>query len=208
MKLFRSIAAGAVACVLLLTVALLVYIKREAHGFSARAEPTRMEATLTRAARNAAIPVTAKRMQNPVPLTPAVLHDGMAHFADHCAICHGNNGNGQTMLGGGMYPRPPDLRARTQRLSDGELFYYIENGIRMSGMPAFGSPGTEDDSWKLVHFIRHLPVLTAEEQAEMEHLNPKSPDELKEEQDEEQFLNGSGSSAQPATQYSAKGHTI
>ena len=93
-------------------------------------------------------------------------------------------------------------------MSDGELFYYIENGIRMSGMPAFGSPGTEDDSWKLVHFIRHLPVLTAEEQAEMEHLNPKSPDELNEEQDEEQFLNGSGSSAQPATQYSAKGHTI
>ena len=61
-------------------------------------------------------------------------------------------------------------------------------------MPAFGGTGTEhgnpEDSWKLVHFIRHLPALTAEERMEMEKYNPKGPDDRQEEQDEEDFLKG------------------
>ena len=66
----------------------------------------------------------------------------------------------------------------------------------MSGMPAFGSPdgstnpANEADSWKLVLFIRHLPQLTPDEQATMASLNPKSPDELEEEKQEADFLNG------------------
>lgn len=207
MRAALRILAVLIVCCLLLAGGLYAYAKHAAHGFSARAEPTRMEAMLAKDARSAAMPMSAKQMKNPVPLTPAVLHEGMAHYADHCAVCHANNGSGQTMLGSDMYPKPPDMRAQTQLLSDGELFYSIENGIRMSGMPAFGSPGTEDDSWKLVHFIRHLPVLTQQEQAVMEHLNPKGPDELKEEEDEDQFLNGSGNSAKPTSTTAVKGHT-
>ena len=48
----------------------------------------------------------------------------------------------------------------------------------------------ERDSWKLVHFIRHLPQLTVEEKKEMEKLNPKNPDELREEEEEKKFLEG------------------
>jgi mono/diheme cytochrome c family protein len=78
--------------------------------------------------------------------------------------------------------RQPD----TQRKSDGALYYVIENGIRLSGMPAWGDSGIDpQDSWKLVRFIRHLPQLTAEEKKEVEKLNPKGPDERKEEQDSE-----------------------
>ena len=96
------------------------------------------------------------------------------------------------MYGKTMYPRPPNMRQKeTQELSDGELYYTIKNGIRLSGMPAFGDPGDDDlDSWKLVAFIRHLPQLSDQEQMEMEHLNPKGPDEMQEEMEEEQFLNG------------------
>jgi hypothetical protein len=85
--------------------------------------------------------------------------------------------------------------ARTQKLTDGELFYIIQNGIRLTGMPGWGN-GTakdEEDSWKLVHFIRHLPQLTLEEKKAMEKMNPKSPDELAEEQEEERFLRGEDS---------------
>jgi len=63
-------------------------------------------------------------------------------------------------------------------------------------MPAFGKASDDDiDSWKLVAFIRHLPKLTPAEEQEMEHLNPKGPDEYKEEQQEEQFLNGGSATA-------------
>jgi hypothetical protein len=63
--------------------------------------------------------------------------------------------------------------AETQKLSDGELFWIIENGIRFTGMPAFAPPHGPQDDWKLVLFIRHLPQLTMEERAEMERDNPK-----------------------------------
>jgi len=105
--------------------------------------------------------------------TPAILHEAMAHFADHCAVCHANNGSGQTMFGNRMCPKPPDLRGETQEMSDGEIFYVIENGIRMSGMLAFGRDGPADDSWKLTAFIRHLPKLTLTKEPEMKALNPR-----------------------------------
>ncbi len=85
-------------------------------------------------------------------------------------------------------------------MSDGELYYTIKNGVRLSGMPAFGDQGDDDvDSWKLVAFIRHLPQLIPPEETEMQRLNPKSPDETREEKEEEDFLKGDAPSATPAT---------
>ena len=94
-------------------------------------------------------------------------------------------------MGPHFYPPAPDMRERdTQSLSDGELFYAIQNGIRFSGMPAFGSGSPEDEraGWELVHFIRHLPEITKAELREMKRLNPKSPEELEEEAETENFL--------------------
>ena len=84
-------------------------------------------------------------------------------------------------------------KAATQSLSDGELFYIIQNGIRLTGMPAWSTGASErdaEDSWKLVHFIRHLPDVTFEERKQMEKMNPRSPEEFKEELEEEKFLKG------------------
>lgn len=183
-------------------IAGLAYFRASAQGFSARAQPTMIEVELAEFARDLAMPSSAKTMKNPIPVSPAVLAEGRAHFADHCAICHGNNGRGQTMLGSGLYPKPPDLRTKdTQEMADGELFYVIENGIRLSGMPSFGGEHSADESWKLVDFIRHLPQLSAQEELDMERLNPKGPNELREEKEEEQFLNGSPQSAPNAHQH-------
>jgi len=140
-----------------------------------------------------ALPSGAKERANPVSDSPEVLTDARGHWADHCAACHANNGSGDTEMGKHMYPPAPDMRHEgTQNLTDGELFYIIQNGIRLTGMPSWGS-GTsrdEEDSWKLVRLIRHLPKLTAEEEREMQEMNPKSPQEMKEEQEERDFLNG------------------
>jgi mono/diheme cytochrome c family protein len=133
--------------------------------------------------------------------------DGMAHYADHCAVCHANDGSGDTEMGRGLYPKPPDMRRDpTQRLSDGELFYIIENGVRFTGMPGWGTGTAEDEqaSWRLVRFIRHLPRLTAAEEERMKRLNPKSPDEWREEEEIQRFLGGEGGG--PATPHSAHEH--
>ncbi len=200
--------AGILIVLLLFVAGAYVYMRTAMQGFSARVEPSHMEAMMAGYARATAMPASAKNMKNPVADTPGVQHEALAHFADHCYVCHANNGSGDTMFGKGLYPKPPDMRAgRTQSLTDGELFYIIQNGIRMSGMPAFGGEDSDDASWKLVHFIRHLPKLTPEEEAEMESLNPKGPDEMKEDKDEEQFLNGGSSTAATPTMKHMKGHT-
>ena len=177
------VVAGAAAA-----LALLVH-----HGVSARDQPTTLETLVARQMRHLAVPRSARQARNPVPVTAAVLAEARAHFADHCASCHGNNGSGQTEIGQHLYPKAPDMReADTQSLSDGELFYIIHNGIRLTGMPAWGdsSPEEDQESWQLVHFIRHLPELSPEELEEMKKLNPQSPHEKEEEEAEEKFLQG------------------
>ena len=167
-------------------------------GFSAKAEPNWMEVLLARQLRYLAIPLENRNLRNPVPLTPDVLKEARAHFADHCAGCHANDGSGQTKMGKNFYPKSPDLRlAETQDMSDGEMFFVIQNGIRFTGMPAWGTgdPSEDTDSWKLVHFIRHLPRLSQEELAEMKTLNPKTMHELEEEAAAERFLQGEDEAA-------------
>jgi len=180
----------------------LVYLKTMAHGFSAHAQPMFIETFAAEQARLMALPTDAKNKQNPVPNSPEVLAEARAHWADHCATCHANDGSGHTEMGENMYPPVPDMRKHsTQDMTDGQLFYIVENGIRLSGMPAWGTGAEHDQeaSWKLVHFIRHLPGLSGQEVQQMKKLNPKTPDELQEEQEEEQFLKGQPSNQSPST---------
>lgn len=192
MKRRTKVMLAIVALVIVAAIAMVASMIRR--GFSTHDEPSSLEATVARTMRHWTAPSDLRDRKNPVPVTTQVLAESRAHFADHCAVCHGNDGKGGGM-GRQMYPKAPDMtRATTQSLSDGELFSIIENGVRLTGMPGFGS-GTADSaygSWGLVHFIRHLPKLTPEELAEMEKLNPKSPEEWREMQEEEAFLAGDG----------------
>ena len=185
--------AGAIALAVVVGAGGVIFLKTGANGFSAREQPSGLERFAAQQARVMALPAGARERANPIAGSPEVLADARAHWADHCAGCHSNNGSGSAEMGKHMYPPAPDMRqANTQDLTDGELFYIIQNGVRLTGMPSWGS-GTahdEQDSWKLVLFIRHLPKLTAGEEREMETLNPKSLEELKEEEEERKFLNG------------------
>jgi len=160
-------------------------------GISARPDPGRIEASVAGRLRAFAIPRAAHARANPVPVSDEVIRYGMAHFADHCSGCHANDGSGSTELGRGLYPRAPDMRQpATQGLSDGDLFYIIENGVRFTGMPAWGTgaPDSGAATWHLVHFIRRLPKLTEHDLARMRELNPKSAEEWRAEEEVRRFL--------------------
>jgi mono/diheme cytochrome c family protein len=179
---------GVVAIVMGL-LALLALLRS---GFSARPEPSQLEASVARGLRKSAIPSRYEQLKNPVAATPAALDAAMEHWADHCATCHANDGSGGTSVGRNLYPRPPDMRAReTQELSDGELYYVINQGIRFTGMPAWGTPGDQDmETWALVGFIRTLPALTPDQLERMKTLNPISAATLAARQQEDDFLSG------------------
>ena len=92
------------------------------------------------------------------PSTAASIAEGDKLFGTDCSECHGNSGRKPTDAGRWMYPRAADLgSADVQQYSDGELFWIVKNGIRLSGMPAFGRVESDENIWNLVHFVRKLP---------------------------------------------------
>jgi mono/diheme cytochrome c family protein len=147
-------------------------------GLKAQPEPGALETRVARTVRGFAIPREARARTNPAGTTAEDLKPGLEHFARYCAMCHANDGSGQgAAIGRGLFPKPPDLRAdATQQQSDGEIFYIIENGIRFTGMPAFGTgkpdPAGDRQTWELVRFVRHLPRITTDEIEWMKSINP------------------------------------
>src|SRR6186713_1781891 len=189
-KLLRLAAWLAVLAIVVIAGAMLVV---QGRGVSARPEPSGIEKRVTLFMRGWLTPPTYKGLKNPVSATEENFVAAREHFADHCATCHANDGSGNTEMGRSLYPKAPDMRLpRTQDLSDGEIFYFIENGVRLTGMPGWstGTPEGERSSWQLVHFIRRLPKLTPDDLAAMEPFNPTSRSQIEEEKKVEDFLNG------------------
>ena len=181
--------------VVLLVVTAGVAIWVRGSGLTSRRKAWPLEEWGARAMRSFFMPRAVRDTPNPVPDSPEAIRAGMAHFADHCASCHANDGSGDVAMGHAMYPPAPDMRkAPTQAMTDGELFYVIEHGIPLTGMPAWGngSPEGERSTWELVRFMRHLPTLSAEEIKEMEALNPRGPAEQNRAKDIRDFLSGKG----------------
>lgn len=136
------------------------------HGFAARPEPSGLEADLAMKVQDSSIPGKYENMSSPLTSRGVDLIEAGGHYQEHCAVCHGDTGNGQPKFHGLMYPRPTNLLSEdTQQMSDGELYYVIKQGIRWSGMPAFGNPGDDDEhAWKIVAYVRHLTKLTPAEE--------------------------------------------
>ncbi len=173
----------------------------QGRGVSARPEPSGAEKTIALFMRSWMTPSIYKGLKNPVSDTEQNFTAAREHFADHCASCHANDGSGNTEIGRNLYPKSPDMRmSRTQDLSDGELFYIIENGVRLTGMPGWstGTPEGEKSSWQLVHFIRRLSKLTPDDLAIMERFNPASRAQFEEEKAIEDFLKGGDTPPPPA----------
>ena len=143
---------------------LFLYATR-GHGFSAREQPTWMERTMARNARKIATPADARNLTNPrQQQTTDMMAEADEHFVEHCGSCHGIDGRGDTVIGRNLYPKVPDMSATdTQQLSDGELYYIISNGVRLTGMPAWGSEDKPEAIWDLVSLIHRLPKLSPEE---------------------------------------------
>ena len=183
----------------LASAAALWYVRHT--GLSARPQPGAMETTVARAVRGFAVPGEVRNRGNPVPASPDVLASGRAHFADHCASCHANDGSGDTEMGRNLFPKAPDMRGTaTQGLTDGELFWIIENGVRFTGMPGWstGTDEGEQATWHLVHFIRHLPAVTPDELEAMKEMNPRPPQEIRQDMEAERFLRGDDTAAPAA----------
>ena len=189
----RRVALGLTA-VAVAAVGVMLLVWQRGAGISAvHRTPWPLEATIARAAWRFLVPGDVRNAPNPVQASADVLRSARDHWADHCASCHANDGSGDTQIGRRTYPRVPDLRdPRTQQLTDGELFYAIEQGVPWTAMPGW-TTGTDEgakESWALVHFIRRLRSLSPDDLREMERLNPRPPVNDEREKAIDEFLNG------------------
>jgi mono/diheme cytochrome c family protein len=144
-------------------------------GFRARSTPAAPEAYLARKIRNLAIPASERRSKNVLDATADNLQQARELFVEHCSSCHGLDGRARTQLGENLYPRVPDLRAaQTQSLTDGELHYIIENGVQLTGMPAFTDPHEDSrrGAWLLVSYVRSLASSDRVQEEQHEQFRP------------------------------------
>ncbi len=150
-------------------------------GCTARKTPSKLETTLANAAKDVVIPIEAEQRKNPLPDSPQVIDAGRELYLGSCAMCHGEDGRGHTVLGRNMYPPAMDLNSpHVQAWNDAELFWIIQNGVRLTGMPSWASSINEADTWKLAHFIHALPQRNAQAAAAQvaQAVTEKSPAEL------------------------------
>jgi mono/diheme cytochrome c family protein len=149
-------------------VGILAALGLGAFDISATSRPSRLEKALAGWVRDASIRARAPRNVQ-APGDPATLAKGRAEYAEHCQVCHGIPDAEQSSIAQGLNPPVPDLaEPATQARSDGELFFIVSHGIRLSGMPGFARSEPDDVRWAMVAFVRHLPKLSAEERAELE----------------------------------------
>jgi cytochrome c len=158
MRFLRDAVITIVLVGIIAAVVALVVVRRG--GLAADKQPGRLEHAIADQLVRLSIPADADRQTNPFNSNPEGWREARQHYQDHCALCHGRDGRGSE-IGANMYPRVPDLTvAEVQERSDGALFHIIQNGIRWTGMPAWKAEHSEEDTWKLVAFIRKAPTLT------------------------------------------------
>lgn len=147
-------------------IVLLVAIVVAATGsitVGADVKPGLVERALAPWARDRSVERHSPRVQNPYAGDPAAIATGMDHYRENCLVCHGAPGIPATEIAKGLNPPSPSLGSEESDTPDGELFWVTKHGIRLTSMPAFGLTHTDEEIWKIVAFVRHLPDLTPEE---------------------------------------------
>ena len=128
-------------------------------------EPGQVETFLATQVKHLLIHQSSREGIPPAPTNvQARVEEGGKLYATDCSMCHGSDGHTPTDFGRWMYPRASDLTSSlVQNYSDRELFWIVKNGIRLSGMPAFGRVESDEHIWDLVRYVRTLRGTAPEE---------------------------------------------
>jgi mono/diheme cytochrome c family protein len=145
--------------------AVLVFLVMPRMQWDAAAGPSAAEAWVARYVLGHWVRANASDLRNPVQATADNLRDGEHEYDEHCAVCHGLDGSAHNAVGGEFHPAIPRLSRGAMFLTDGEFYFILSNGIRLTGMPGFGTRQSSDDLWKIILWVRHFPNLSAQERA-------------------------------------------
>lgn len=105
----------------------------------------------------------ARGIEAPDLSDPALVTRAAGHFSTACAPCHGAPGVPPDAVGRGLLPDPPSLSETVPSWHPNQLYWITENGIKMTGMPAWAPTHRDDEVWAIVAFMLRLPEMSAAE---------------------------------------------
>lgn len=107
---------------------------------------------------------------------PKLVDEGFEHYHEMCTGCHLAPGMTSSEIRAGLNPQPPVLAEVVPQRSPARLFWVIKNGVRMTGMPAWGASHSDEMIWAMVAFLEKLPTMTPAQYQAMEKRLPDNPD--------------------------------
>jgi len=165
--------AGFVVAIVVICLGVFVTIMTGVYNIAATVPHTRFERILlSTAMRNAVISRADNDAEN--ARDEEQVREGFQEYNEMCIICHGAPGKEQTDVSKGLTPNPPDLAEASRRWNSAQLFWIVKNGVKMTGMPAFGPTHKDDQIWNIVAFVQRLPRMSPEAYKAMEEASSES----------------------------------
>jgi mono/diheme cytochrome c family protein len=151
-----------VATLLLVCALALGYVYSGSYNVAATVEHSGLVERLVDELKDRSIAKRAPRA-GVAPTDSASLARGFHEYDEMCVACHGAPGVEPEAMGVGLYPEPPDLAEEADEFTDAELFWIVKNGIKLTGMPAFGPTHSDSTLWAIVGAMRQVRGMTPEE---------------------------------------------
>ena len=127
---------------------------------NADARPGKLETWAAKTSLHATIDREAPKTAVPVPLTDAALNEGIKIYGDNCIVCHGGADGRPSDIGFGLYQKAPLLgKHGVEDDPEGETYWKVRHGIRLTGMPAFSNTLSEEQLWQVALFLKHMDKL-------------------------------------------------
>ena len=157
--------------------AFLVFLYSGIYDISAMSTHNKFTMWVINTLKDNSIEHQAKEIKAPNLNDPSLVKLGFSHYREMCIGCHGGPGQSRDEIGQGLYPMAPTLAESVKELSPSQLFWITKNGIKMTGMPAFGKTHPDDKIWAIVSFLEKLPSMTKEQYQALDKSTKDESDE-------------------------------
>jgi thiosulfate dehydrogenase len=162
---------GVVGTLVVLAVGAYLFVTTGGISMDTTAPPLPLEKTVAGMALRASMGHAADQ-KNPLPFNDDIMLAGARQYKQNCAVCHGVPGQAPTAIAKGMFPDPPQLFDKRSMVTDdpeGEAFWKVTHGIRLSGMPGFQSTLSDTERWQVITLVAHADKLSPAVLAELGH---------------------------------------
>jgi thiosulfate dehydrogenase len=167
----RGFVLGVVVTILALVIGGYYFVRSGGVSLATTAPPLPLEKTVAHMALRASIG-NAVNQKDPLPFNDDNMMAGANVYKQHCAVCHGTPGESPTVISKGMFPPPPQLMEKKDMVTDdpeGETYWKVTHGIRLSGMPGFVDTLSDKQRWQVTMFAAHADKLPHDVQSVFGH---------------------------------------